>query len=259
MQNRYAGDVGDFGKFGLLNKLFADTKWKVGVIWYLYPDENHNDDGRHIEYLARDEFIACDHKLSKKLSYIVQSGDRSVNALEKIGVLKSGSVYFDECLDFYYRFPGQTKTNKKIRSVLRQKWLSKAIEKTKNCNALFVDPDNGLEVASCPKINQAKSGKYIYYSEVKSLFEGKDVLVIYHHLNRHKKHGSHKQQIERRAKELKFRIAGDNKVFALRFKPYSPRAYFILCRSGRTDEIRNNLNEFLNHAWGRYWDSYCEI
>ena len=37
MQDRYAGDVGDFGKFGLLRHLCRETaqdKLKPGVIWY---------------------------------------------------------------------------------------------------------------------------------------------------------------------------------------------------------------------------------
>ena len=51
MQNRYAGDVGDFGKLGMLRAL-AQSDLKVGVNWYLVPDENHNDDGKHIGYLA---------------------------------------------------------------------------------------------------------------------------------------------------------------------------------------------------------------
>jgi hypothetical protein len=259
MQNRYAGDVGDFGKFGLLNKIFDAPKWKIGVVWYLYPDENHNDDGRYIEYLSKKEFIWCNENLADKLSKVVRSGRRNVKELERVGVLKSNTVYFDECLDFYHRFPGQTKKNKNIRLKLRKKWLAKAIEMTSACNVLFVDPDNGIEISSCPKLNQSKSGKYIYYSEIERLFQYKDVMVIYHHLNRHKNHGSHREQIERRAKELKMKNTSNFKVFAIRFKPYSPRAYFILCRHSCETEIRNNLNDFLHSPWSNHWDSYYEI
>ena len=49
MQNRYVGDIGDFVKLGLLRALSPD--YKLGVVWYLVPDEAHNGDGRHIEYL----------------------------------------------------------------------------------------------------------------------------------------------------------------------------------------------------------------
>ena len=49
MQNRYAGDVGDFGKLGMLRAI-ASSAMKIGVNWYLVPDEGHNDDGKHIGY-----------------------------------------------------------------------------------------------------------------------------------------------------------------------------------------------------------------
>src|ERR1039457_5414444 len=59
MQDRYAGDVGDFGKFGLLRHLCgvtADDKHltlKPGVIWHRVADEAHNGDGRHTSYLEK--------------------------------------------------------------------------------------------------------------------------------------------------------------------------------------------------------------
>jgi hypothetical protein len=51
MQNRYVGDVGDFAKYGLLRQLTMDDQLHLGVIWYLFDDETHNSDGRHVTYL----------------------------------------------------------------------------------------------------------------------------------------------------------------------------------------------------------------
>lgn len=50
MQNRYVGDIGDFAKYSFLNALSVGKK--VGIAWYLYPDECHNADGKHITYLS---------------------------------------------------------------------------------------------------------------------------------------------------------------------------------------------------------------
>lgn len=44
MQNRYAGDIGDFGKFGLLRAL-RGSGLSIGVNWYLVPDETRIGDG----------------------------------------------------------------------------------------------------------------------------------------------------------------------------------------------------------------------
>ena len=47
VQDRYVGDVGDFGKYGLLRALCGGDL-TLGVVWYLYPDEEANNDGDDI-------------------------------------------------------------------------------------------------------------------------------------------------------------------------------------------------------------------
>ena len=51
MQNRYVGDIGDYLKLGILRAL--SPGYHLGVAWWLFPDEAHNRDGRHIGYLDR--------------------------------------------------------------------------------------------------------------------------------------------------------------------------------------------------------------
>jgi len=63
MQDRYAGDVGDFGKFALLRYLFSNANYKIGVIWYRFPDESHNNDGGQIDYVNKSSFLDCDKYL----------------------------------------------------------------------------------------------------------------------------------------------------------------------------------------------------
>jgi hypothetical protein len=53
MHNRYVGDIGDYVKLGILCTL--SPKYRLGVAWWLFLDEVHNDDGRHIGYLPRSE------------------------------------------------------------------------------------------------------------------------------------------------------------------------------------------------------------
>src|SRR5258708_2505541 len=59
MQNRYVGDVGDYGKYALLRALCRSTAAKsirLGVIWCLFPDEHQSNDGKHISYLDDQKF-----------------------------------------------------------------------------------------------------------------------------------------------------------------------------------------------------------
>ena len=91
MQNRYVGDVGDFGKYGLLRALCLpdgdkNPALKLGVVWYLTSDETHNNDGRHIGYLEPTPenllaFRACDPDLYDGLRKIVSTGNRNVSAV----------------------------------------------------------------------------------------------------------------------------------------------------------------------------------
>jgi len=119
MQDRYAGDVGDFGKFSLLRTLLCSSNYRLGVVWYLYPDESHNDDGRHIDYLDKIDYKMCDVSLVKKLSDIINKG-RSVKALEDADLLPDNTVFYSAALTFHIDHPGQSALEKKARQELRK-------------------------------------------------------------------------------------------------------------------------------------------
>jgi hypothetical protein len=258
MQDRYAGDVGDFGKFALLRYLIGNVRHRIGVIWYRFPDESHNNDGGHIDYINQQRFLDCDRDLCERLQKVL-NGKRSVASLEQAGLLPNNTVYFSELLDFHLTYSSQSREDKEEREARRKDWLKRANQNVLKCNVLFLDPDNGLQIASCNKINQMKSGKFAYYSEIELLTRGKDVCVIYHHLNRHKIYGTHKDQIESKVGELRERIRPSGKVFALRYWPYSPRAYFILTNSLEENSTRTKIHDFLKSPCGKkHWNSYTE-
>ena len=56
MQDQYVGDIGDFGKYGLLRHLTGIQTprlktLRLGVVWYLFPDGGNND-GKFTKYLC---------------------------------------------------------------------------------------------------------------------------------------------------------------------------------------------------------------
>ena len=101
MQDRYAGDVGDYGKFGLLKCLQAHG-FTIGVNWYRVPelDVEKNKDGTFKQddgkYLIPDSIIECDPHLAERLTEIAK-GERSVVSLQNAGFILN-AVYFDEYL-----------------------------------------------------------------------------------------------------------------------------------------------------------------
>ena len=153
MQNRYVGDIGDFGKIGLLRFLLKNKikRLKIGINWYLTSDETHNNDGKHIAYLLdgkKNHFLyrECDNALYDELHKIVKperidnktvkaNGERCVKKLKRL-------PWSDKVTFFNIFIEGETN---------REAWFEKSMGELSECSLLFLDPDNGLEVESCPK------------------------------------------------------------------------------------------------------------
>src|SRR5512140_547619 len=95
MQDRYAGDVGDFGKFAVLRALATDRA--LGVCWYRCSGAGEaNNDGRHVAYLDQPErYRALDPGAFDAMANVVRS-ERSLGALEACGLLPGATYHGDE-------------------------------------------------------------------------------------------------------------------------------------------------------------------
>ena len=69
MQNRYAGDVGDFGKLGLLRQL-TSSQLDIGVNWYLAPDESHN--AYLHEWMLKIEGLYCKEAMKNLYNLVIE-------------------------------------------------------------------------------------------------------------------------------------------------------------------------------------------
>jgi hypothetical protein len=213
MQNRYVGDIGDYLKLGILRAL--SPGFRLGVAWWLYPDESHNRDGRHISYLNHpSQWRHFDPQLFDALGRIVSSGQRHIRALEEANVLPS-ATFASEFIPID-RPAAQ-------RQQARQDWLERVQRKLDDADLLFLDPDNGLEPTSL-RPSGAKSGKSVMLSELRQFARPGRCLIVYHHQSRHK--GGHHAEMAHWADRL--RASGFAMVDALRAKPFSPRLYFFL-------------------------------
>jgi hypothetical protein len=134
MQDRYAGDVGDFGKVGLLRALCGyEAPWlSLGVVWYLVPNEVHNDDGKHTGYLrSHREFRGCDPVLFDELrSLLMADGGnirpdrRRVSTLQSSAIFPTGTVFFRDILEYSAALAVDN------RRCARQDWLARALRCT---------------------------------------------------------------------------------------------------------------------------------
>jgi hypothetical protein len=262
MKDQYTADVGDYGKYGLLRRLFPSGSRRLGVVWYLTPPETRKArkrDGDYTQYLDRHGYRDCDHDLFDKLRPIARPKEgkkRSVAAIEKAGILGKDTVFFSEILDFRdIGVRAFTPAGRDLRLRRREEWLAKALARTNDCDVVFLDPDNGLEIDSTDR-HEVDGPKFVYMDELQQFVDRSQVVVVYHHLNRHGDHGTHEQQISCRKasilSRIKFGEQGD--VVCLRYWPFSARAFFILGRNKDMAAIREGVKRFLTTPWKAYFD-----
>jgi hypothetical protein len=239
MQNRYVGDIGDYVKLAILPQLAAGKR--LGVAWWLVPDEGHNNDGGHREYVGKsDKWRHFDPELFDELSRINQKQERTVAGLE---------VYIPNAVYVRNYAPCQTHPWSQ-RPTARRNWLQNMKLQFKKCDLVFLDPDNGIAPNGLKETHK-RAGKSVFISDIKELKESNQAMVVYHHLTRRK--GGHKLELRHFAEKL--RDSGFEVLGALRARPWSPRAFFILGADDRlwNDELCNRAQR-ISESWAGHID-----
>ncbi len=215
LQDRYAGDVGDFVKLGLLRAVSPGRR--LGVIWYRFPDEDHNKDGRHIEYLNNPaRYSLLDRELFEHLKRTVVGARTIASLLPVLGAAHS----FDECIDVKSVAVRQ-------RRAWREEWLSRALDCVFHCDLVFADPDNGIVDDADWRKGRAKFGKQIPLGEVRALSKGR-CAIIYHHNSR--RAGGHDSEVDHWLEQF------GTPSIAVRARAYSARTFFILNPDAEIEE-----------------------
>jgi hypothetical protein len=260
MQNRYIGDVGDFGKFGLLRLLSGgdgEKMLRLGIVWYLYPDETHNEDGKHVSCLqtnARD-FRHCDEKLYDGLRMLllddaglIITDNRHISAVETSDLLPESTLFYSTPLSY----AGELSVSK--RPSLRKAWFAGALEATISADMVFLDPDNGIECASV-KRTAKKGPKYVFWDDVAAFVERGQSVVIYHHLNRSSKHP---KQVEDMLWQMRERFPEDTEASAVTFTRGNSRSYFVVASPQHKDLLRHRLAKIFSGPWSRHFISHSQ-
>ena len=238
MQDRYAGDIGDYGKLGLL-RIFEREGFSIGVNWYktqplaseTYEDGSFkHQDGRHIIPVNISD---CDPELAARLSDIFEGRHRygrSIRALEYEALIP-GAVYYSEDMS----------------AAERDMWHKKAMLALSGCRLVFLDPDNGMEVSSV-RYHSAKISKYVLYEEAADYIRtGEQSLVIYNHRPR-KKEAAYFEEL--RSKFQTMTEFQDKKMWAVTFPKSSVRDYIIIAANEEHAEtIERALSVMRNSKW----------
>lgn len=261
MENKYVGDLGDFGKYGLLR--FLCRGLRLGVVWYLVADEGHNADGRYIRYLNLDQktsllygvspgtkrfasqnerrFRACAPDLYDALFGIVRDRARTVTEIRKRGLLPADTVFFEDVLELSAR-------GREERRKQREEWVDAALARTIDCDVVFLDPDNGLELD--PEIGRECPGpKYVTYEEVRCFLARGQSVIIYQHFDR----GA--DLVRRRRATIASRLGTEEvSVHALHYRRGTARAFFVIPTVRHEHLLSERITGFLGTEWRQHFD-----
>ena len=254
MQNRYVGDVGDFGKYGLLRWLcgmreganncpidIEEDELRLSVLWWLNSPEG-NQDGRHIGYLNntppnRRRFLGCDDVLYSKMRNIVRNGNRNVGAIRQQMVLPWDTIFFSP------KIPRTPTMPAILIERARANWLNDAIYLTEHANLIFVDPDNGIASGN---IN-SNSPKHVTMSELRALARKDKSLLVYHHPAQGR--GLHNNQVRDVGNDLR-RLLPHALIESFRFRGGTSRSYFLVVQDTKhQDLLIQRLECFRESDW----------
>lgn len=249
MQDRYAGDVGDFGKYGLLRSLCREDKYgpalRLGVLWYRFigKEPDAPNDGKDTGYLSSQRsalFEKCDPELFAMMRKVVQ-GERSVAAVERSGALPSNTLYFSDPFTF------KQEERRPERVQKRYEWLAAGLRKVKQAALVFADPDNGFEVKSYKPLTK-KGPKYVYYDDLLPCWERGQSLIVYQHSAWNK---NVEKQTAERIEVLRERFSGLRDVIPLRYHRGKSRVFFVLLAPAHAEQLSARCRAFIQSAWGQ--------
>ena len=237
MQNRYTGDIGDFSKLGLL-RVLRSAGFSIGLNWYLTPDETHNGDGRHVDYLTQKKYRDCDEELWLGLKAIVDGENREVRFMENEDILQA--TFFSDCLDFREK-------EKPERIEFRGGWFADSLVAMAGNDIVCVDPDNGLVVPSA--MGRPKENKYVLPEELASYYAQGSTVIYYQHKAR-RKDPFYKDQLDKLlAREDLPGASG----LALKFEKVSQRYYMFIVQPRHREMVEKTVRDMLSTDWGKHF------
>ena len=257
MQNRYVGDVGDFGKHGLLRYLAGVTdpepgeRFRLGVMWYLTHDQTHlrgratNGDGQHLGYLYRTrledktEYRDCDPQLWEGLRDLVLRDARCVHCVQEEAVLPPDTLFHGNILEY------QRGSNREAREEARQLWWDGAMAAVQDADLVMLDPDNGT--GDPVGMYQADGPKYLYLRDLSAVWQAGKSIVTYQHIHRI---GDAAQQIRARKETIRDTLPGADPI-PLLFHRGTARVFFVIPRPEHP-EIRERAARFAGSLWAHH-------
>ncbi len=226
MQERYLGDVHDFHKFLFLKFIKKHSFLKLGLNFYHVNPQNLGNkellknDGEKRKYLFDNTYKTFDKVMIKEFKNLTQKKRRKFTTFTNCTHLK-------KYITFYY---DEMKINK------REAWFKKSMEKLKDCEVIFLDPDNGLITKSINK-NSVQSLKFLLFEEIINIFNANKIIVFSQSQSYSKDHRTYVQEKINQIKRYS-NLTVEHPVIRNRT---SPNSFFFVISNNKYFNKMNNL------------------
>ena len=174
MKNQYVGDVGDYGKYGLL-RFLTSHGIKIGVNWYLTENDGSTD-GRFTTYLKNPAERVYDPELFDALQNIADCPEKNVKMIEQAGIIPDA--------EFYGELLKSSSLEASARELNRILWFNNSTLMLGNAELIFADPDNGISFRKTARTKDSE--KFILPEDISEYYNSGKNVVYYCHKGRRK-------------------------------------------------------------------------
>jgi hypothetical protein len=239
MRDSYVADVGDFGKYALLNAL-AGSDLRLGVLWCRNSEPDATQDGH---FTAYPELRPCDPNLYDRLAQILKNKQRTLVHVENNHILPSNTLFYGTAMPAP-KTPCFSAASREAQRQLRAAWFDAAVRELSEAALVFLDPDNGMGAKRAKK-HWRSSVKYVFEDEVTDWLNRGQSVVLYQHQQRRRL----SEQVSEQEK-----ILGEGRACAaVSFHRRAVRIYYILPAEDHAPRIYERLTRFLGGAWGKHF------
>ena len=232
MKNQYVGDIGDYGKYGLL-RFLASYGIKIGVNWFLTENDGSTD-GKFTTYLKNPADRVYDPELFDALQNIADHPDKTVKMIKQAGIIPDAE-FFGEMLK-------SSSLKADAREWNRRLWFNNSTLMLGNAELIFADPDNGISYRK--KARTKDSEKFILPEDVAEYYNSGRNVVYYCHK------GRRKQEAWEQAKaEIRNHIR-DAQILAVTFHRGTQRSYIFVLHPDCYMRYEKIITAFLDSEWG---------
>jgi hypothetical protein len=239
MRDSYVADVGDFGKYALLNAL-AGNDLRLGVLWCRNSEPDATQDGR---FTAYPELRPCDPNLYDRLTQILKNKQRTLSQVENNDILPTNTLFYGTAIPAP-KVSCFSDAAREAQSQLRSAWFKEGFKKIWEAELVFLDPDNGI-AAKRGKKHWRNSVKYVFEDEVTEWLKRGQSVVLYQHQQR--------RRLRDQVSEQQKILSAGRACTAVSFHRRAVRIYYIIPAEDHAPRISERLTHFLGGAWGEHF------